>query len=188
MVNKDIAAFALAVPGDFDSAEAVAEIRARERFIDAACRAFGTASLRLLPDAPQRVLEWLAAVHKVHGPENQPTIDQATAWLTIYSEETERAEGIARALRSRRGTELFPLLTQSQSALATVYGFNSAEKLAQLATARGAVAARSAHAGTSTAVIAYVPSTKAPNFAADLAEDGLLVVPLSAGAPAITED
>lgn len=188
VVNKDIAAFALAVPGDFDSAEAVAEIRARERFIDAACRAFGTASLRLLPDAPQRVLEWLAAVHKVHGPENQPTIDQATAWLTFYSEETERAEGIARALRSRRGTELFPLLTQSQSALATVYGFNSAEKLAQLATARGAVAARSAHAGTSTAVIAYVPSTKAPNFAADLAEDGLLVVPLSAGSPAITED
>ena len=107
--------------------------------------------------------------------------------MTFYAEETQRAQGVARALRSRRGTELFPLLTQSQSALATVYGFDSAEKLAQLASARGASAARSAHAGTSTAVIAYVPSTKATNFAADLAEDGLLVVPLNAGAPAVTE-
>ena len=186
-VNQDLVAFALAVPGDFDCGETVSDIRARERFIDDACHAFGTESLRLLPDAPQRVLDWLAAVHKIHGPDNQPTIAQATAWLTFYAEETQRAQGVARALRSRRGTELFPLLTQSQSALATVYGFDSAEKLAQLATARGAAAARSAHAGTSTAVIAYVPSTKATNFAADLAEDGLLVVPLNAGAPAATD-
>lgn len=186
-VNQDLAAYVLAVPGDFDCEEAIADIRTRERFVDDACRAFGTESLRLLPDAPQRVLDWLAAVHKIHGPENQPTIPQATAWLTFYAEETDRAQGLARALRSRRGTELFPLLTQSQSALATVYGFDSAEKLAQLATARGAVTARSAHAGTSTAVIAYVPAAKATNFAADLAEDGLLVVPLNAGAPAVTE-
>lgn len=187
VVNQEVAAFVLAVPGEFDSAEAVADIRARERFVDKACVAFGAESLRLLPDAPQRVLEWLAAVHKVHGPENQPTIAQATAWLNFYAEETERAQAVARALRSRRGAELFPLLTQSQSALATVYGFDSAEKLAELATARGALAARSAHAGTSTAVIAYVPHTKAHNFAADLAADGLLVVPIAAGTPAVTE-
>ncbi|PZP03421.1 MAG: galactokinase, partial [Corynebacterium urealyticum] len=133
-----------------------------------------------------RVLDWLKAVHKVHGSANQPTLAEAAEWLVFYSEETERAQELARALRSRRGTDLFPLLNQSQQALTTVYGLHSAEKIAELATVRGARSARSAHAGTSQSVIAFAPAAKADNFAADLAEDGLLVVPLLDGEQANT--
>ena len=57
-----------------------AEILRRRRFVEEACRAFGTESLRLLPDASQRVIEWLTAVHKVHGEENTPEIGDAAAW------------------------------------------------------------------------------------------------------------
>lgn len=185
-VTREIAAFAVTVPGDFDATPGIAAIRQRERFIDDACHAFGAESLRLLPDASQRVLDWLKAVHKVHGSANQPTSAEAAEWLVFYSEETERAQELARALRSRRGTDLFPLLNQSQQALTTVYGLHSAEKIAELATVRGARSARSAHAGTSQSVIAFVPAAKADNFAADLAEDGLLVVPLLDGEQANT--
>ncbi|HAT6539622.1 TPA: galactokinase [Corynebacterium striatum] len=185
-VTREIAAFAVTVPGDFDATPGVAAIRQRERFIDDACHAFGAESLRLLPDASQRVLDWLKAVHKVHGSQNQPSLAEAAEWLTFYTEENERAQELARALRSRRGADLFPLLNQSQTALATVYGLHTAEKIAELVNVRGARSARSAHAGTSQAVIAFVPATKAENFAADLAEDGLLVVPLHGGEPATT--
>ncbi|MDO5031320.1 galactokinase family protein [Corynebacterium sp.] len=180
-VNKELAAFAVAVPGEFDASEAITDIRQRERFIDDACHAFGTESLRLLPDASPRVIDWLTAVHKVYGPENQPTIQDASAWLAFYGHETERAKDLARALRSRRGADLFPLLNQSHSALSTMYGFASADKLVQLASLRGAVAARAAHAGTAHAMIAYVPAASAENFAADLSAEGLLIVPLDAG-------
>ena len=183
MVGREIAAFAVAVPEDFSAQEeaAIADIRQRQRFIDDACHSFGTDSLRLLPDAQQRVLDWLEAVHKVYGEEGRPSISAATEWMAFHVEETQRVERFARCLRSHRGAELFPILLQSQSSLANIYGLDSAEKLAELVTVRGAVAGRSAHAGTSNAVIAYVPAKSAHNFAADLAEDGLLVVELQPG-------
>ena len=183
VVGHEMSAFAVAVPEDFSAQEerAIADIRQRQRFIDDACHSFGTDSLRLLPDAQQRVLDWLKAVHKVYGKEGRPSISAATEWMAFYEEETERVEKFARCLRSHRGAELFPILLQSQSSLANIYGLDSAEKLAELVTVRGAVAGRSAHAGTSNAVIAYVPAKSAHNFAADLAEDGLLVVELQPG-------
>lgn len=186
-LNKDEAAFIITVPGAEQSADAVAEIRRRQRFIDAACHAFGAESLRLLPDAPQRVIEWLAAVHKVQGAEGQPTLAESSAWLNFYDEETTRAQDFTRALRSRRGADLYPLVTQSQSALNTMYALDSAEKIAELATLRGAHAARAVTAGTSQSVVAYVPARAAANFAADLADDGLIVVPLEQGAIAQSE-
>lgn len=186
-LNKDEAAFIISVPVAARPDEAVEEIRRRQRFVDAACHAFGAESLRLLPDAPQRVIEWLAAVHKVQGADNQPTLAEASAWLNFYEEETSRSQAFARALRSRRAAELHPLLTQSQSALKTMYALNSAEQLVELATLRGAHSARAVTAGTSASVVAYVPARAAANFAADLADDGLTVIPLQPGANARVE-
>lgn len=157
------------------------EIRIRRRFLDEACRAFGTDSLRLLPDAAPRVLDWLRAVHRVHGTGGTPTVREAAAWLSFTERETVRAQHINRALRSRRTDTIWPLLAESQDALAGLYGLSTAEELAQLCRVRGALAARAATAGLSGTVIAFVDARRAPNFAADLTADGLTVVTLDEG-------
>ncbi|MBK4139311.1 galactokinase [Corynebacterium macginleyi] len=190
VVDQDVTAFAVAVPGGNaeEQSQAISAIRQRQQFIDDACHSFGTESLRLLPDAQQRVVEWLKAVHKVYGEDGRPSITAATEWMAFYAEENTRVEHFVRYLRSHRRNELFPIVLQSQASLTNIYGFDSAEKIAELVTVRGALAARSAHAGLSNAVIAYVPSNRATNFAADLADDGFLLVTLAAGEPAKIED
>src|SRR5699024_7554245 len=75
-------------------------IQSRKHFIDNASHAFGAESLRLLPDAPERVIDWLNAVHKVHGSAGQPTVAEASGWLQFYDAETQRTHQVARALRS----------------------------------------------------------------------------------------
>lgn len=189
VMDQDVTAFAVAVPGNNaeEQSLAISAIRQRQQFIDDACHSFGTESLRLLPDAQQRVVEWLKAVHKVYGEDGRPSITAATEWMAFYAEETTRVEHFVRYLRSHRRNEFFPIVLQSQASLTNIYGFDSAEKLAELVTVRGALAARSAHAGLSNAVIAYVPSNRATNFAADLADDGFLLVKLAAGEPAKIE-
>ena len=101
--------------------------------------------------------------------------------MGFYEAETQRAGDFARALRSRRGADLFPILEQSQTALAHEYQLDTADKVAQLLKLRGAAGVRAASAGTSPAVIAYIPTSKAANFTADLAEDGFIVIPLNPG-------
>lgn len=190
-LTDELTAFVVVPPRSSGDASAIAQrleaardIRRRQRFVSQACHAFGAESLRLLPDAPQRVVEWLEAVHRVHGTDGTPRTDEAASWLSFYEAETERAESFAKALRSRRGADLFPLLTSSQRSVDVDYQLGGTEELAQLLALRGAVAARALTAGTSAAVVAYVPVTKASNFAADAAEDGFTVVALRPGAPA----
>ena len=157
------------------------EIRTRRRFLDDACRAFGTDSLRLLPDATPRVLDWLRAVHRVHGTEGTPTVQEAAAWLSFTEQETVRAQRINRALRSRRADTIWPLLAESQDTLSGLYGLSTAEELARLCRVRGALAARAAAAGVSGTVIVFVDARRATTFVADLVADGLTVVPLADG-------
>ncbi|RNE49551.1 galactokinase family protein [Corynebacterium alimapuense] len=171
--------FAIMAPGTHTNADE--EIRRRRRFLATACQAFGTESLRLLPDAPQRVLEWLRAVHKVHGEADSPSLKEAGAWLSFHEEETLRARRLSQALRSRRLPAIWPLIAQSQSELVGKYDLHGASELAQLCLERGAQSARSAAAGSSTAVITGVDKHHAANFAADLSADGLLVIKLEAG-------
>mgnify|MGYP001036711604 CR=1 FL=1 len=178
-LSAGVSFVAVAVPGhEVDEADL---IRERREFLDNACHAFGAESLRLLPDAPQRVLEWLRAVHKVHGTENQPTADQAAGWLSFHEAETRRAQQLGRALRSRRIEDVWPLLAESEVALTGQYGLTGATELVQLCNARGALGARAASAGTSAAVIAGVDKRHTDNFTADLSADGLLVVELGVG-------
>lgn len=177
-------AFVVAVPDSTPDPQIGVDLRIRQRFVDNACHAFGTESLRLLPDASSRVLDWLDAVHEVHPEQDHPEHADAASWLGFYAAETDRALGIARSLRSRRGADLLPLIHQSQSALGSIYHLPVAAEVAELVTARGAVAARAGAAGVANSVIAYVPAERARNFSQDLADDGLLVIPINPGEPA----
>ena len=186
-LGKEMSGFVVSVPAAGDIAASVAHIRARQRFIHDACHAFGTDSLRLLPDAAPRVVDWLTAVHEIDGPEGQPTLPDARNWLAFFDDETTRAQGVARSLRSRRGTELFSVLGSSQTELAAVYGLDNAQQLAELSVLRGAVGTRAASAGIANAIVAYVPAVKADHFADDLSEAGLNVITLHPGEPARPE-
>ncbi|NLA55386.1 MAG: galactokinase [Corynebacterium humireducens] len=177
--SSDLEFFAVSVEqARVDRADAILE---RRRFVAEACRAFGTESLRLLPDAPQRVVEWLTAVHKVHGTEDTPSVAEAAAWLAFEEKETVRAQRMARVLRSRRTEDIWPLLAQSQSGLTGPYGLLGSEAMVQLCLVRGALGARAASAGNVEAVIAGVPGRQADMFVRDLSEDGLVVVRLGRG-------
>lgn len=173
----------LAVIGPETEVDQTVAIQERRQFLDAACRAFGTESLRLLPDAPTRVLDWLRAVHKVHGTDGQPSLEQATTWLTFDKEETARAEQLSRSLRSRRIEDLWELMSESQAGLED-YGLDAQSDLAQLVLVRGAAGARAAVAGMSAAVIAGVDKRHADNFVADLSADGFTIVDVGTGSPA----
>lgn len=173
----------LAVIGPETEVDQTVAIQERRQFLDAACRAFGTESLRLLPDAPTRVLDWLRAVHKVHGTDGQPSLEQATTWLTFDKEETARAEQLSRSLRSRRIEDLWDLMSESQAGLED-YGLDAQSDLAQLVLVRGAAGARAAVAGMSAAVIAGVDKRHADNFVADLSADGFTIVDVGTGSPA----
>lgn len=148
----------------------------RRRFLDEACRAFGATSLRALPDASTRVIDWLKAVHKVHPEQDAPTVEQAQGWLDYFEAETERAREASLLLRSRRTTELGRVLRASQSVTADLTGHPTG--LVELLLSRGANTARSVGAS---AAWAYVPATHAQNFVADLAADGLVCCSLANG-------
>ena len=155
------------------------------RRLDKATRAFGVESLRHLPDAAPRVRDWLEAVHKVHGPSGVPSLQEATRWLEFFEAEIRRAQSMVPLLRSRNVAELSDIVAASQRALNDDYSVSGTDSaLAQLCRSRGAVTARSAHAGVSNAVIAVVEATHARNFAADLVDDGLEVIELRPGTAA----
>lgn len=176
-------AFIVGLPEDRqpDHSPGVDTVRRHRRFVDDACKAFGAESLRSLPDAPGRVLDWLRAVHKVRGVDGTPTAAEAAGWLNFDETETRRALSTARALRSRRGEDIGRLLAESQRQLHPLLGVDACDELAALCLTRGAVAARATAAGLASGVWALVPEKAAGNFAADLAEDGLLVVELHRG-------
>lgn len=163
----------------------VEEVARRNGFIDQAAHAFGAENLQLLPDASTRVIDWLRAVHDVLGPEGVPLVEEASLWLQFMDKETADAKAVTAAIRSRRLGELYPVLARSQSHLADLLQLTDVDfTVAQLCLARGALSARSAEAGTSTAVIALVDGFRAENFAADLSGDGFTVIELVDGQPA----
>lgn len=156
--------------------------RLKRDFIDEATRAFSVESLRLLPDASVRVAEWLQAVLEVRRRGDLPPVEQARNWLRFWEDETSRAQRLSSALRSRRRHDIAELIAASQRDLACIYGVSpTARAVTELCIRRGALSARSAGAGISDGVIVLIDAPKAPNFAADLSDDGLLVVPLGHG-------
>lgn len=151
-------------------------------FIDDAANNFGVSSLRELPDSVDRVGDWVEARHDV-GDEHAPEPATARRWVSFCESETLRSLATAKALRSRRGNELFTLLNSRCEA----HSIETPDELVSLALERGAVAARPAAAGTSQAVIAFVPVRRAEDFARKFAQD-FEVVEVTPGEPACLED
>lgn len=121
-------------------------------------------------------------MHEVLSRPDLPEIATAREWLGFWEDETQRAKYTVSALRSRRKSDISRLLGESQEDLADRYHLLSTDvALSELCLARGALSARSASAGLSSAVIVLIDAHKAANFAADLSDDGLLVVPLEHG-------
>ncbi|QPK82740.1 galactokinase [Corynebacterium qintianiae] len=135
-------------------------ITARRTFIDDACTNFGVASLRQLPNAVERVVEWVEARREVSGPDTAPDPEKAREWVRYCETETLRSLAAAKALRSRRSDELFTLLNSPSEA----HDIETPDDLVALALERGAVSARPAAAGMSQAVIAFVPLRGADAF------------------------
>lgn len=161
-----------------ESSEAIAAHRA---FIDAACANFGVTSLRQLPDAPGRAVQWVQA-RRAAGDTTAPEPETARRWVQFCESETLRSLAAAKALRSRRANELFTLLNSATEA----HSLATPDALVALARERGAVAARPAATGTSGAVIAFVPVQEADAFAETMARE-FEVVEVAAGEPARLE-
>ena len=162
-----------------------AEIKRRQDFIEEATKAFGAESIRLLPDAQTRVLDWLKAVHEVRGTDGVPAPIEAGQWLDFHAAELESATTAVQLIRARRLTQLYPVLADSQNHMATLYGTSdTCNQIAQLCLSRGALSARSAHSGISNAVITLIDAKTAHNFTTDLSDDGFLVTVLDDGVPA----
>ena len=117
------------------------------------------------------------------GDTNAPEPAVARRWVRFCETETLRSLAAAKALRSGRGKELFTLLNSPVEAC----GVDIPDALVQLALERGAAAARPAAAGTSQAVIAFVPVQTADDFASLFAQD-FEVVEVTPGIPAHAED
>ena len=161
-----------------ESRDAIVDHRA---FIDAACANFGVTSLRQLPDASGRTVQWVEARHAA-GDEQAPAPETARRWVQFCESETLRSLAAAKALRSRRANELFTLLNSPTES----HDLATPDALVALARKRGAVAARPAAAGTSNAVIAFVPVQNADAFAATMARE-FEVIEVTAGEPARVE-
>lgn len=157
-------------------------IALRREFIDDAVSNFGVSSLRELPDSVNRVVEWVEA-RRDSGDEQAPDPATARRWVRFCESETLRSLAAAKALRSRRGNELFTLINSRSEA----HDIETPDALVQLALERGAVAARPAAAGTSQSVVAFVPVREADGFAKRFAEE-FEVVEITPGQPARLED
>lgn len=142
-------------------------ITARRAFIDAASANFGVSSLRQLPGATERVVDWVAARREISGPDSAPAPETALEWMRYCESETLRSMAVAKALRSRRGDDLFTLLNSTSEA----HDIVTPDDLVALALQRGATAARPAAAGMSQAVIAFVPLQDADRFAGHMGAD-----------------
>lgn len=165
-VRHGVRVFSLATELGTPFDESKQAIAARREFIDKAAANFGVASLRQLPDAADRVVEWVEA-RRATGDEDAPEPAIARSWVQFCETETLRSLAAAKALRSRRGNELFTLLNSPSEQ----HDLITPDAVVALARERGAVAARPAATGTSQAVLAFVPLDRADDFAERMAAE-----------------
>ncbi|KQB86827.1 galactokinase family protein [Corynebacterium lowii] len=152
----------------------------RANLINQASHAFGAEHLRSLPHATPRVLDWLKAVHDVHGPQGYPTVEEAATWLAFWEEETQRSRTLVSLLRGRRRSEVASLLQESATALSTTYSPHT-DELVALCRSHGAYSARPACVTSSGWVTALVPAAKATAFQEALEEAEYSVIALLPG-------
>ncbi|GAB3081651.1 galactokinase family protein [Corynebacterium aquatimens] len=156
-------------------------IASRELY-DSACANFGVNSLRQLPDAGDRVAEWVATVRDVKGADAALDPDRARSWIAYGESESSQGENVARALRSLRPQDLISTLAEPNAHPE----LTTPDSLLELISLRGATVVRPATPGMSDAVIAFVDAARADEFLRTLDGDGLAVVELRPGSPAST--
>ncbi|WKD60711.1 hypothetical protein CCICO_03360 [Corynebacterium ciconiae DSM 44920] len=164
----------------------------RRACMAAACSAFGVDALRSLPDAPERICDWVQAlhIHHSHGdsplPSFVPSAEEAQQWAEFFAAEDERAQRTAMYLRSRREPQAYEELAASTTALAKHCATGGEldehlSALAQLCRARGAITARPVEWDVSPAVLAVIPTSRAQHTIDELNEDGCVIVALDSG-------
>ena len=129
-----------------------------------------------------RVVEWVEA-RRDAGDKDAPDPATARRWVQFCETETLRSLATAKALRSRRGNELLTLLNSPTEQ----HDIETPDSLVALALERGAAAARPAAAGSSQAVVAFVPVREAEEFAETFAKD-FEITEVGQGEPARLED
>lgn len=162
----------------------------QDRLIDSAAKAFNAQSLRHLPEASDRVTQWLAARQEVVGDKNLPEVPLARRWLTWWERETARATSVASGLRARHIDAAFELVNSSHRDLidsflapGTAAGPPAVRTGAEALDA-GAISARLASAGVTDACIACVPQPRVPRWASSLGDAGYRVTAVGNGEPA----
>jgi len=103
---------------DLNHAEAwISKAQRNDAFLWQACSTFGVETLRDLPSAPQRVLEWLD-ISRRDTPAggrsaDYPSILEARRWLQLCGRDSSRARHAAMDVKSRRTTRVASTLTTS---------------------------------------------------------------------------
>lgn len=103
---------------DLEHAQAWASKAQRnDAFLWRACSTFGVETLRDLPSAPQRVLEWLDISRRDttadDGPADYPSVMEARRWLQLCGRDSSRARHAAMDVKSRCTTRVASTLRTS---------------------------------------------------------------------------
>lgn len=109
-----------ATPTDDDRNQAQAwasKAQRNDAFLWSACSTFGVETLRDLPSAPQRVLEWLDISRRNttadEQPADYPSVLEARRWLQLCGRDSSRARHAAMDVKSRRTTRVASMLATS---------------------------------------------------------------------------
>lgn len=126
-------------------------VRQCRQLIDAAQANFGVTSLRQLPEATQRVVQWTRA-RVAYGDTTAPDPAWVQQWLEFCEAETQRTLALANALRAQQ----LPVIIDTLRASTDQQPLQSPSALLERVLDQGALCARPAAAAVSGAVLALV--------------------------------
>ncbi len=147
-----------------------------------AAAAFQVATLRDLPNATERIVQWLDAHHSLGLDNHFPSGDTARKWLDFYFSELERTTTLGSTIRAHHMKETATILNQSQRDLLSIFTpGDDVAALTELVLDRGALSARCASEDLRASVIALVPAHSWDSLRADILDDGLTIVEIRPG-------
>lgn len=150
-----------------------------------ATTAFHVSTLRDLPNATERILQWLDAHHSLGHSEHYPAVDTARTWLDFYFAELERTTTLRSTIRARHMRETAEILNNSQQDLLSIFQpGEDVSALTELVVARGALSARCANEDLRASVMALVAADNWDSLCEDFLNDGFTVFEVCPGAGA----
>ncbi|MCZ9308242.1 hypothetical protein ACUY3K_05985 [Corynebacterium uberis] len=163
----ELASTPTAAAGACADTVSTALLRAQHEFAEQAAQAFGVETVRLLPDAHHRVVDWLEAVCESRGPDGIPSPSHAHAWMSYWEAQTRLSAQAASALRSLDHTRALPMITSASRACAQLYGARD-EGLTRACRDAGAVAAWLTCRPAEGTVLALVPGGQVDDYVRQL--------------------